>query len=231
MNVYAISDLHLSFDADKPMDIFGASWADYTEAIKQDWLSKVKEDDIVLLSGDLSWAMTLDEALKDIDFVASLTGNKVIIKGNHDYWWKSISRLRDILPKNFYALQNDCVKIGKFVICGSRGWTCPEGNNLSPQDEKIYNREALRLEMSLKGLEKLKEDGDTAIAMMHFPPFNSKRESSLFTELFKKYAVNCVVYGHLHGSASRTDKVVIMDGIRYYLTSCDIVGNKLVKIR
>lgn len=230
MNVYAISDLHLSFDADKPMDIFGESWEGYIEAIKQDWLSKVKEDDIVLLAGDLSWAMTQEEAQKDIDFVASLSGNKVIIKGNHDYWWKSISRLRDILPPKFYALQNDSVKIGNIVICGTRGWTCPEGNNLTPQDRKIYEREALRLEMSLKGMERLKNEGDTAIGLMHFPPFNSKRDNSPFTDLFYKYGVGSVVYGHLHGGASRVDKLVVLNGVKYYLTSCDIVGNKLVKI-
>ena len=182
MNIYAISDLHLSFDTDKPMDIFGASWENYTQTIKENWSQTVNEDDIVLLAGDLSWAMTLQDALKDLDYIAALKGKKIIIKGNHDYWWSSISRLREALPQNVYALQNDSIKIGNYVICGTRGWTCPEGDNLSEQDRKIYDREALRLEMSLNNLSKIRGEGDIAIALMHFPPFNSRREQSLFTQ-------------------------------------------------
>lgn len=230
MNVYAISDLHLSFDTDKPMDIFGASWENYTEIIKENWSQIVKEDDIVLLAGDLSWAMTLQDALNDIKYIAALKGKKVIIKGNHDYWWGSISRLREALPQNVYALQNDSIKIGDYVICGTRGWTCPEGDNLSEQDQKIYNREALRLEMSLKNMSKIRNEGDTAISLMHFPPFNSRREQSLFTQLFQKYNIDSVVYGHIHGSVSRADKYIEKCGIKYYLTSCDMLSNIPVKI-
>ncbi|MDD4003485.1 MAG: metallophosphoesterase, partial [Clostridia bacterium] len=139
-------------------------------------------------------------------------------------------RLREALPQNVYALQNDSIKIGDYVICGTRGWTCPEGDNLSEQDQKIYNREALRLEMSLKNMSKIRNEGDTAISLMHFPPFNSRREQSLFTQLFQKYNIDSVVYGHIHGSVSRADKYIEKCGIKYYLTSCDMLSNIPVKI-
>jgi predicted phosphohydrolase len=230
MKVFAISDLHLSFSSDKPMDIFGSSWENYTELIIKNWNAVVSDEDIVLLAGDLSWAMTLDEAVPDINFVASQKGKKVIVRGNHDYWWKSVSRLRDTLPQGFYALQNDCLKIGGYVICGTRGWTCPDGGALSQEDNKIYLREAQRLKLSLECAAKIRQPSDKLICMMHFPPFNAKREPSLFTDLIREFKADCVVYGHLHGKDCRADKIVRISGIPYYITSCDIVGNTLVRL-
>lgn len=230
MKVFAISDLHLSFSADKPMDIFGKSWENYTDIIAKNWANAVKEEDIVLLPGDLSWAMTLENALIDINYIASFPGKKVIIRGNHDYWWKSVSRLRDALPPNLYAVQNDCIKIGDYIICGTRGWTCPDGVQQN-EDKKIYLREAERLKLSLNKASEMRiNNNDKVICMMHFPPFNAKREPSLFTDLITEAKVNAVVYGHLHGKECRADKVVKIAGIPYYLTSCDIISNTLVQI-
>lgn len=231
MKVFAISDLHLSAANDKPMDIFGDGWLDYFEHIKKDWSVKVSDDDLVLLPGDLSWAMTLPDAMQDIMQLAGLKGKKVLIRGNHDYWWKSISKLRSELPDNIYAVQNDCLRFGDYLICGSRGWVCPdESGELSEEDNKIYTREGERLKLSLSTMERMRKSGDKVICMMHYPPFNVKRTPSVFTGHISDYKVDCVVYGHLHGSNCRADNVVNLNGIRYYLTSCDLVKNKLVQI-
>lgn len=230
MKIFAISDLHISTTTEKPMDVFGGAWIDYLDKIYADWGKKVKDEDVVLIGGDISWAMDLDDAVKDISTFASLKGKKILIRGNHDYWWKSIGKVRDALPENIIALQNDAVKIGNTIICGSRLWSVPGSPDFDENDLKLYNRETERLILSLKSAEKLKEDGDKIIALIHFPPFNVKRESTAFTDLFEKYGVNAVVYGHLHGRNVRADKLVIKNGIKYYLTSCDQVDNKLTEI-
>ena len=129
MKVFAISDLHLSTVVDKPMDVFGASWDNYIDLIVADWKQKVTDDDVVLLAGDFSWAMRMADALPDFALLADLPGKKVIIRGNHDYWWNKISQVRNNLPTGFYALQNDCLRLGNLLLCGTRGWVCPDGNN------------------------------------------------------------------------------------------------------
>ncbi|HOB64570.1 MAG: hypothetical protein GX095_01420 [Clostridiales bacterium] len=231
MNVYAISDLHLSSGDDKPMDIFGAVWADYWQHICADWDTKVKDDDIVLIPGDISWAMKLDGALLDMQMIDALKGIKVITRGNHDYWWESISKLRAKLPPTIKSIQNDAIRIGDFVICGTRGWTVPEaGLKSTPEDIKLYEREKIRLDMSLKAADGIRQEGDRLIVMMHFPPFNSRLEDSDFTRLIDAHKADAVVYGHLHGTASRAVLKTEKRGIPYYLTSCDLVGNKLVQI-
>lgn len=231
MKIYAISDLHMCLNGSKPMDVFGTKWHNYLEKIFADWEKKVTDDDVVLIGGDISWAMDLDEAIKDIRTLVPLKGKKVFVRGNHDYWWKSISRIRNSLPEGFYALQNDCVKFGKTIICGTRGW-CVEGSpDFKEQDRKIYLREAERLKLALSAAEKIKEEGDGIIALIHYPPFNVRRENSLFTDLFEKYGVSDVVYGHLHGKDCRTDLKIEKNGVRYILTSCDQVDNKLTLIK
>lgn len=230
MKVFAISDLHLSINNPKPMDIFGPVWDNYLEDIEKDWAEKVSEDDLVLLAGDLSWAMKLEDAKSDIDYVAKLKGKKVIIRGNHDYWWGTISGVRNNLGPNFYAVQNDSIKIGDYIICGSRGWTVPEIRELGQEDKKIYDRELIRLEMSLKSAKEKQQNGEKIICMIHFPPFNTKREDTGFTQLFEKYGITTVVYGHLHGNFPKSDLVVEKNGVTYYLTSCDKTKNKLVEI-
>ena len=229
MKVYAISDFHLSINNPKPMDIFGEQWEDYLDKIIIDWNDRVQDDDIVLISGDISWAMRLNEAIPDLEFISNLKGNKVIIKGNHDYWWNSIGEIRSNLTNKTYALQNDAIKIGEFVICGSRGWLVPENGFKSEQDEKIYKRELIRLELSLKSAKMLQSEEDKLIVMTHFPPFNYKMEGNEVLDLFEKYGVNSVVFGHLHGD--KKQKLYFeKNSIKYYLTSCDLVENKLVEI-
>ena len=230
MKIYAISDLHISTGTNKPMDIFGGNWVGYLDKIFADWQEKVSDDDIVLIGGDISWAMNIEEAIPDLKTLENLKGKKVLIKGNHDYWWSGIGKVRDILPDNFFALQNDCLRFEGVVICGSRCWSTPGSPDFNESDMKIYLRETERLKLSLQSANKIKKENDKLIALIHYPPFNVHRESNLFTEIFERNGVDAVVYGHLHGKNVRADKVVIKNGIKYYLTSCDQVDNKLTEI-
>ena len=230
MKIFAIGDLHLSVNNPKPMDIFGEKWEGYVEKIFSDWQSRVSEDDLVLLPGDFSWAMRLQEALPDFDLIKTLPGKKILIKGNHDYWWPSISVLREALPQNVYALQNDALKFNDIIVCGTRGWTVPEaGQAQSPEDEKIFKREVIRLELTLQAAKKLQVSGEKIVCMMHYPPCNFHRDKSEFTKLIEEYGVSKVVFGHLHGYKNVQTQFT-MNGVEYYLTSCDMVNNKLVDI-
>lgn len=230
MKIFAISDLHLSGNCDKPMDIFGGNWENYQEKIIENWKNLVSDDDLVLIAGDISWAMKIEEAVVDLEWIDKLPGKKVIIKGNHEYWWKSISAVREILPSSVMAIQNDAIKIGNYIICGTRGWVVPEKNKeLVDEDLKIYKREVERLKLTLKAATNLKEDGDKIIAMIHFPPRNSDKEDSEFSKLFEEFKVDIVVFGHLHGY-SVCDLISENNGVKYYFTSCDHINNKPVLI-
>lgn len=223
MKVFAISDLHLSLNNPKPMDIFGPVWNNYLDDIVKDWQEKVTDDDVVLLAGDLSWAMKLNDAVKDIEFIAKLPGKKIIIRGNHDYWWEAIGKVRKVLPQNFYALQNDCIEINNVIFCGTRGWTF--------DDEKLLNRELIRLEMSLKSAKSIQNNNQKIVCMLHYPPFDKVFSSTNFTKLLENYGVSYVIYGHLHGLKKGTFSLTYhMNKIDYYLTSCDMLKNKLVQI-
>jgi len=232
MKIFAISDLHLSINNPKPMNIFGEVWDNYLDKIFTEWKEKVRDDDLVLLSGDFSWAMKMEDTKSDFDLLKDLPGKKIIIRGNHDYWWKSISSVREFIPNGFYAIQNDAIKFGNYIICGTRGWTIAERDNqLSEEDQKIYYREVIRLELALESAKKMIEsEDDKIICMMHYPPCNFTHDDSGFTELLKKYNVDSVVYGHLHGVKNVT-KRFIKDEISYYLTSCDLVDNSLIEIK
>lgn len=230
MKVFAISDLHLSVNNPKPMDIFGPTWENYLDKIVEDWKSKVKDDDLVLMAGDFSWAMKLEDAVADFEMLKTLPGKKIIIRGNHDYWWKSISAVRAALPESFYAIQNDAMKFGDIVVCGTRLWNLPDGvKALTAENEKIYKRELIRLELTLQSAAKLRQEGDKLICMLHYPPYTFKEEDSEVTALLEKYRVDAVVYGHIHAYCKQ-NLILNKNDIKYYLTSCDIVGNKLIEI-
>ncbi|HHT07178.1 MAG: metallophosphoesterase [Christensenellales bacterium] len=227
--VFAISDLHLPGNQDKSMDLFGAHWQDHFLKIQEDWHNKVGEEDIVLIPGDISWAMRLDEALFDLDQIGRLPGRKVMIKGNHDFWWSAISNVRAHLIEGFYALQNDAVALEGYVFAGSRGWVMPGGEDEEPDTQKIYNRELIRLELSLQQAQKLRGDRKL-IALCHFPPCNHKGEDTPVTSLLEQYAADAVVYGHLHGIACAGGFRGEKNGIQYYLASCDCIGFNLLEI-
>ena len=229
MKIFAISDLHLSVNNPKPMDIFGPTWENYIEKIFDDWRVKVTEEDVVLLAGDFSWAMKIDDVRADFAMLKDLPGKKVIIRGNHDYWWKSISAVRNILPPSFYAIQNDAIKFENVIICGTRLWNIPDLKKASEEDIKIYNRELIRLKLTLDSAKKLQEEGDKLICMLHYPPYSFKEEDNEITKLLEEYKVDVVVYGHIHAYC-RQNLILKKNEVTYYLTSCDIVNNTLIPI-
>lgn len=229
MKIFAISDLHLSVNNPKPMDIFGPTWENYIEKIFDDWRAKVTCEDIVLLAGDLSWAMKIDEVVADLDMLKDLPGKKVIIRGNHDYWWKSITAVRKILPPNFYAIQNDAIKFDNVVISGTRLWNIPDVKKATEEDIKIYNRELIRLRLTLDSAKMLQKEGDKLVCMLHYPPYSFKEEDNEITKLMEEYEVDAVVYGHIHAYC-RQNLILKKNSVTYYLTSCDIVKNTLIPI-
>lgn len=231
MKVFAVSDLHLPGGQDKPMDIFGGNWSGHLEKIKADWREKVGEEDAVLIAGDISWAMTLEKALPDLRALAELPGKKVFIRGNHDYWWSGITALRRNAPDaSFYFLQNDCVRFDGLIVCGSRGWTCPGSADFAEEDKKIYDREGERFRLAFQCVERERREGDRLVCMIHYPPFNGRRESTHFTECFEKFGADKVVYGHLHANAGPYPMRLERGGIEYILTSCDLLGFRLARI-
>ena len=224
MRVFAIGDLHLPGGDMKPMDVFGAHWENHFERIGDSWRRQVTQEDIVLIPGDISWAMQLGDAIHDLRAIAELPGRILILRGNHDFWWSSLTQLRCSLPQNMHAVQNDAFDGGEYVFCGTRGWMIP-GQGASAQDEKIYKREVMRLEMSLAAAKKM-ADGRPIVAMMHYPPLlpEHKAEGTDFTRLLSAYGVCRCVYGHLHGQSVQRGVRGDYGGVRYDLVSCDALG-------
>jgi predicted phosphohydrolase len=220
--IYAISDLHLALSVDKPMDIFGYKWANYMQRLESNWNEIIGPEDYVVIPGDISWATYLEEALEDFKFIDALPGNKIISKGNHDYWWTSHSKLRRFVEENklssLHFMHNNSVRVGKITICGTRGWICPGDDGFGTEDRKIYNRELQRLELSLKSVQ---PDTDAIIAALHYPPFNSKKEPTEFVEIMRKYCVKLCLYGHLHGDSFKNAVMQKVDGIDFKLVSAD----------
>jgi len=224
MRLFAIGDLHLSGGDDKPMDVFGPQWDRHFFQISRNWREKVTEDDAVLIPGDISWAMRLEDAREDLEAIAELPGRKILCKGNHDYWWNSVSQVRSILPEGMTALQHSADDLGSCVVCGTRGWMIPTENEpLQPHDEKICRREAQRLRLALDDARKLAEGRPLAV-MMHYPPLLAGEKDTVFTALMEEYGVHTVVYGHLHGPGIAAGFSGEHNGVRYELVSCDSIG-------
>ena len=220
--VFAIGDLHLSLSVpNKAMDVFGVHWKDHIDRIREAWQDIVDEEDLVLIPGDISWAMYLSDALKDLAFIGSLKGTKLILRGNHDYWWQSVTKVRSSLPERMFALQNDHFRFGDLCVCGTRGWTIPQSAHFKESaDRKLYERELIRLDLSLSGL----PEGVPAIGMLHYPPFSESGEKSAFAERFEAAGVKTVVYGHLHGAAHRSAFSGESGGVLYHPVSADYLN-------
>ncbi len=230
MRLFAIADLHMPGGDDKPMDVFGDNWEGHVEKIFTDWKERVAEEDVVLIPGDISWAMYLEDALPDLRSIGELPGKKVLLRGNHDYWWSSVTRIRELLPENMRVIQNDALDLGSLVVCGTRGWLLPGcGEGMSEQDEKIYRRECIRLELSLKQAVDLAK-GRPVLVMMHYPPLYRAVPDTGFTEVLEKYPVSMVVYGHLHGRGIQSRFEGFHRGIHYRLVSCDSLDFRLREI-
>lgn len=217
MKVFAIGDLHLPGGDDKPMAVFGSRWEGHVEKVCENWRRLAGDDDLTLIPGDVSWAMQLENALPDLCMIGRLPGIKVILRGNHDYWWSSVTRLRDALPDGMYALQNDALRFRDVTVCGSRGWALPERGDA--ENEKIYARELIRLELSLKRAKAL--GGETLIVMTHYPPLGERAEDTEVSRMLEAYGVDVAVYGHLHGASLRGAFNGVKNGVRYACVSCD----------
>lgn len=228
-HIYAIGDLHLSLSVpNKAMDVFGAQWRDHAARIREAWQDTVGEDDLVLIPGDISWAMYLDDAAADLAYLGDLKGVKLLLRGNHDYWWQSVTKVRAALPKGMYALQNDVFRFGDVFLCGTRGWTVPSSSRFKESaDRKLYERELIRLDLSLSRLPK----DAPCVGMLHYPPFSESGEPSAFAERFSAAGVQNVVYGHLHGASHRFAFLGECGGVCYHLVSADYLNFIPKKIR
>ena len=233
MAIYAIADLHLSFSQNKPMDIFGDNWKGHEEKIKQNWIQKVKDNDLVLLPGDFSWSMYLKDSLKDFQFLDSLPGKKILLKGNHDYWWTTITKMRNFLEennlKNIDFICNNSYEYNGYIISGTRGWVFSENE----EDKKLIKREAIRLELSIQdGINKYGKQ-KPIIVCMHYPPIIKTVNKNInieFMNIMEKYNVQTCIYGHLHGLAIKDVIEGVIDGIKLKLVSADSLNFDLYKL-
>lgn len=240
MSIFVIGDLHLSFKNPKPMDIFGDNWTGHEEKIRNNWIENVKEDDLVILPGDFSWETYLEDTKLDFEYLNSLPGKKLILKGNHDYWWTTVTSMRNFLKENNFTnidfLYNNSYEFENKIICGTRGWSIAD----EEMDKKFINRELIRLELSLKdGLQRYgnnKENlGDKEIIVfMHYPPITKAKvisqQEAEFVELMKKYNVKRCYYGHLHGVSIADAIEGDVEGIEFKLVSADGLNFELLRI-
>lgn len=230
MSIFALADLHLSFGTDKPMDVFGSNWENYTEKIYQNWQSTVSDDDLVIIPGDVSWAMYLQDAYDDFKFINELKGKKVIIKGNHDYWWTTLKKMEEFLQYNSFdsikILNNTAVAFENAAICGTRGWSIQEKNEKS--DERIIDREKHRLILALEEAVSLKKE--KLIVGIHYPPFDHNGVENGFLEIMRNYGVDFCAYGHLHSYAHKNAVEGDRDGINLRLVAGDFVNFEPVLI-
>ncbi len=227
MAIYAISDLHLSRAVpNKSMELFGKDWENYEQKIEDNWRATVKENDTVLIPGDISWALDLNAAYEDFAYINSLPGNKIIIKGNHDYYFSTLTKVNKFLEENNFntikILNNNSFLVEGINICGFRGWGNTEDNNVD--DHKVYLRELIRLELSLNSIAEENKDKEILV-MTHFPPCRHEIQV-----LFKKYNVKKCIYGHLHGEGHYMVREGLIDNVEYRMVSGDYTKFKLVKI-
>ncbi len=230
MSLFAIGDLHLPGGREKPMSVFGLQWDRHFFRISESWSAQVSPEDAVLIPGDISWAMRMEEVREDLEAIGTLPGKKILVRGNHDYWWGGITRVRAMLPAGMYALQQDAMDLGDCVVCGTRGWMIPTPETpLEAQDQKIYQRELARLEMALSCAGRM-ADGRPTVVMLHYPPLLRGQMESGFTRLMEQAGVSLCVYGHLHGAGIQAGFSGTWNSVQYELTSCDSQDFRVRKI-
>lgn len=228
MSLYALGDLHLSFGADKPMDVFGALWEGYVDKLREG-LSVIRPEDTTVLLGDLSWAMDIADAREDFIFISAIPGRKIILKGNHDYWWTTATKFNKFCAENafenMHVLHNNCFEYEELAICGTRGWFFEEDRH-GEHDEKVFNRELMRLETSLKAA------GDKEkLCFLHYPPVYRGYYCAQIVELMKAYGVRECIYGHLHSDSHKLAITGEHDGIRYRLAAADYTGFRPILLK
>lgn len=232
MSIYAIADLHLSFNHPKPMDVFGDNWENHAEKIKENWIKVVKPEDTVLIPGDFSWETYLEDTYQDFEFLNSLPGRKILLKGNHDYWWTTVTNIRNYLKENNFhtidILYNNSYEVENYVIAGARGWDYSK-----IADRKIIEREINRLILSLESAKNIKPNKEI-IVCMHYPPISKNYINNEFEQkilaILKEYNVKICLYGHLHSTAHNQAMNGEKEGITFQLVSADYLNFELLKI-
>jgi predicted phosphohydrolase len=249
MRIWAIGDLHLSFGVkNKSMDYFGPEWAGHAERIAAHWRSVVRQEDLVLIPGDISWAMKLEDAVPDLQWIHELPGTKVLLKGNHDYWWGSLNKIAPLLPPSLHLIQNNAFHWKGVTIGGARLWDSPEYSfsqfvefKENPRakkkdseeaiqedfDEKLFERELQRLKLSLALLQ---ENAELRIAMTHYPPISHDLKPSRASKILEEYKIDLCVFGHLHNIKAGFPLFGEKNGIRYVLASCDYLRFELINL-
>ena len=234
MSIYAIADLHLSFSKNKPMDIFGENWKNHTEKLKENWMKKIEKEDYIILPGDFSWAMYLEETKKDFEYLNSLPGTKILLKGNHDFWWETVTKINKFLEENNITnvkiLYNNSYLVENRIIVGTRGWNILD----SEEDSKMIKREAIRLELSIQDGIKKYGTNKEIIAFLHYPPiikdYITNPEKSEIVKILNKYGIKKCYYGHLHGKAHDEAIEGTIEKITYKLISADYLNFEPQKI-
>ena len=220
MSLYAIGDLHLSLGTDKPMDVFGGRWENYVEKIKEGF-SVLNDDDLTVICGDISWGMSMDETLEDFKFTDRLPGRKIILKGNHDYWWTTATKAKKFFAENDITtidiLHNNCFKYENIALCGTRGWFYEESKG-DEHDKKIMNREIMRLDASLKAAGEVEK-----YVFLHYPPKYYNYECPEILELLRNYGVRRCIYGHIHGSGCAFAYNGMYGNAKFDLVSADYI--------
>lgn len=222
MRIYAISDLHLSLQRPKPMDVFGPAWENHAETIQRNWDNEVSGSDLVLIAGDTSWGMRVDDAIPDLRYVGERRGRKIVVRGNHDYWWKreSTRKLQAIVDPSITLLQGQSLVFDGIGITGTRGWAM-DAEGTEEQNRKIIDRELKYLQAGLAGLP---DDVEKRIVILHFPPYTASLEPNEFFNLAREYSVHTIVYGHLHLPMSERRLEGDVDGINLHLAAVDSIG-------
>ena len=228
MGLYAIGDLHLCLGAPKPMDVFGGAWVGYMDKLKEG-LGVITQEDTTILCGDLSWALGLEESKADFAWINQIPGRKIILKGNHDYWWSTATKFYQFCETNGFSdqwiLNNNCYEYGDYAICGTRGWFFEEEKS-GQHDAKVFNRELMRLEASLKAAGEKEK-----LVFLHYPPKYRGYECEPIVELLHRYGVRRCFYGHLHGASHNLALEGLWDGVEFSLVSADYLQFIPKKIR
>lgn len=229
MSIFSIADLHLSQTTNKPMDKFGSRWTNHTEKLIKRWNAVVTDKDTVIVPGDISWGISLDEALEDLLLIEKLPGKKLIGKGNHDYWWGTLTKMKQFLEENNITtidfLYNNAYEVEDYIVCGTRGWYVEEKlqNEKNADYDKIVNRENLRLEMCIKEAEQLRGDSDKQILVyFHFPPVFKNFVCREFVDTLKKHNITNCYFGHMHGQYN-VPRTTEFEGVRFNLISSDFL--------
>jgi uncharacterized protein len=230
MKIFAISDLHLGFGSNKPMDIFGRHWDAHPERIRKEWTGMISNDDLVLVAGDISWAMKPVEAVTDLTFLGGLPGKKIIIKGNHDYWWQGLKKVRDIAPATITPLQNTSYEAQGIGIAGTRLWIDPSLNleKATEEDRKLFERELGRLKNSI---ETVSVNAQKIIVMTHFPPITPDGKAGKAVEALKGFNIHTWVFGHMHIDGNDYSGFnTAIGNTRFIFTSADCIDFRPVRI-